>query len=84
MKPTRENIFRVLARLEQAGHLPSDGPTSIFVRSGDAPHAHTSQYAVRVDGDTVFVRVSRLPFARPMAFSRQALRVATPSVTAKP
>jgi len=76
MKPTRENIFRLLARLEQAGSLPEDGPTSVFVRSGSAPRAHTAQYAVRVDGDTVFVRVSRLPFARPMAFSRQALKVA--------
>lgn len=76
MKPTRDNIFRVLARLEQAGHLDIDGPTSIFVRSGSAPRAHSAQYVVRVDGDTVFVRVSRLPFVRPMAFSRQALRVA--------
>ena len=76
MKPTRENIFRILARLEQAGSLPDDGPTSIFVRSTDTPRAHAAQYVVRADGDTVFVRVSRLPFARPMAFSRQALRVA--------
>ena len=76
MKPTRENIFRVLAKLEQAGHLDIDGPTSVFVRSGSAPRAHSAQYVVRVDGDTVFVRISRLPFARPMAFSRQALKIA--------
>ena len=76
MKPTRENIFRILAKLEQAGSLPDDSPTSIFVRSTDAPRAHSTQYVVRVDGDTVFVRVSRLPFVRPMAFSRQALRIA--------
>ena len=73
MKPTRENLFRVLARLEQAGNLPDDGPVSIFVRS-NAPYSHTTQYVARVDGDTVFMRVSRLPFVRPMAFSRQALR----------
>lgn len=76
MKPTRENIFRVLAKLEQAGHLDIDGPTSVFVRSGSAPRAHSAQYVVRVDGDTVFVRISRLPFVRPMAFSRQALKIA--------
>lgn len=77
MKPTRENIFRILARLEQAGSLPDDGPTSIFVRSQDgSPRSHASQYVVRVSGDTVFVRVSRLPFVRPLAFSRQALKTA--------
>ena len=76
MKPTRENLFTVLAKLEQAGHLPDDGPTSIFVRSTSAPRAHCTQYVVRVDGDTVFVRVSRLPFVKPMAFSRQSLRAA--------
>ena len=75
MKPTRENIFAVLARLEQAGHLPEDGPISVFVRSSSAiSRSHAVQYAVRTDGDTVFVRTSRLPFVRPMAFSRQALR----------
>jgi len=76
MKPTRENIFRVLAKLEQAGHLDTDGPISVFVRSGSVPRAHRAQYVVRVDGDAVFVRVSRLPFAKPLAFSRQALRAA--------
>ena len=76
MKPTRENIFSVLAKLEQAGCLTDNGPTSIFVRSTDAPRAHAVQYAVRTDGDTVFVRISRLPFVRPLAFSRQALRAA--------
>jgi len=76
MKPTRENIFRVLAKLEQAGHLDTDGPISVFVRSGSVPRAHSAQYVVRVDGDAVFVRVSRLPFAKPLAFSRQALRAA--------
>ena len=78
MKPTRENIFSVLVKLEQAGCLPDNGPTSIFVRSTTAPRAHAAQYAVRTDGDTVFVRISRLPFVRPMTFSRQALRTAKP------
>lgn len=72
MKPSRENIFAALARIEQSGGLPEDGPTSVFLRS---PGAHTTQLAVRVDGDAVFVRASRLPFARPLVFSRQALRV---------
>jgi len=76
MKPNRENIFRMLARLEQAGHLDADGPTSVFVRSTNALYSHHVQYVVRVDGDAVFVRTSRLPFVRPLAFSRQALRVA--------
>lgn len=76
MKPTRENLFRVLAQLEQAGLLPDDGPISVFVRSGSDQRAHSTQYVARVSGDTVFVRVSRLPFVRPMAFSRQALRAA--------
>ena len=76
MKPTRENLFRVLAKLEQAGHLDIDGQTSVFIRGGASPFAHTTQYVLRVDGDAVFVRVSRLPFANPMAFSRQALRSA--------
>ena len=76
MKPTRENLFALLARLEQAGHLPEDGPISIFVPSGSMPRAHSTQYAARVDGDMVFVRISRLPFVKPMALSRQALRTA--------
>ena len=74
MKPTRENIFRVLARLEQVGHFDTDGPISIFVRSTGTLRAHHVQYVVRVDGDAVFVRTSRLPFIKPLAFSRQALK----------
>ena len=31
---------------------------------------------LRTAGDTVFVRASRLPFVKPMVFSRQALKVA--------
>ena len=75
MKPSRENILRVLAQLEQSGNLPQDGPTSIFVSQKTVSgRAHATQLAVNVSGDAVFVRASRLPFVRPMAFSRQALR----------
>jgi len=79
MKPSKENIFRLLARLEQDCGLPdtSDGPVSLFVsdRAG-VIRLHPTQLVLRIDGDTVFVRASRLPFARPMVFSRQALKVA--------
>ena len=73
MKPTRENIAGVLGKLLAAGHLDKDGITSVFVRSGAAPRAHSTQYVVRVEGDAVFVRVSRLPFIRPLAFSKASL-----------
>lgn len=75
MKPSRENIFRVLAALEQSGSLPQDGPTSVFLRAG-SKRSHATQLAVRVSGDAVFVRMSRLPFARPLVFSRRALQSA--------
>ena len=77
MKPSRENIFRLLARMEQDCGLPEDGPVSIFVSdSYGVLRLHPTQLVLRVEGDTVFVRASRLPFVKPMAFSRQALRVA--------
>ena len=77
MKPSRENIFQLLARMEQDCGLPEDGPVSIFVSdSYGALRLHPTQFVLRVDGDTVFVRASRLPFVRPMTFSRQALKVA--------
>lgn len=72
MKPSRESIFRVLAKLEQSGGLPQDGPTSVFLTGG----ASRAQLVVRVSGDDVSVRTSRLPWARPLVFSRQALRAA--------
>lgn len=71
----REYLFSVLARMEQGGCLPDDGPTSIFVRPGGL-RTRDVQLAVRVSGDEVLVRASRLPFARPFVFSRQALKVA--------
>lgn len=77
MKPSRENIFNLLARMEQDCGLPEGGPVSIFVSdSYGALRLHPTQFVLRTDGDTVFVRASRLPFVRPMTFSRQALRIA--------
>ena len=77
MIPSRENIFRLLARMEQDCGLPEDGPISIFVsdRAGTL-RLHPTQLVMRISGDTVFVRTSRLPFVKPMVFSRQALKVA--------
>ena len=77
MKPSRENIFRLLARMEQDCGLPEDGPISIFVsdRMGSL-RLHPTQLVMRISGDTVFVRTSRRPFVKPMVFSRQALKVA--------
>lgn len=75
MLPNRENVLRVLARLEQEGALPQDGSTSVFIsaRAG-LVRTHATQVAVRVQGDVVYARISRLPFVRPMVFTRQALR----------
>ena len=77
MKPSKENVFRMLAELEQNGGFPHDGPISVFSSEyKDGLRGHPYQFVVRIDGDTVFVRASRLPFARPMVFSRQALQAA--------
>ena len=77
MKPSRENVFGVLARFEQAGALPESGVTSVFISESDGKlRRHPTQLAVRVSGDAVFVRISRLPFVRPFVYSRQALKVA--------
>ena len=77
MKPSRENIFQLLARMEQDCGLPENGPISVFIsdRAGTL-RLHPTQLVMRVSGDTVFVRTSRLPFVKPMVFSRQALKVA--------
>ena len=75
MKPSKENVFRLLAEIEQNGGFPHDGPISIFAADYiGGLRGHPYQFVVRMDGDAVFVRASRLPFARPMVFSRQALR----------
>lgn len=77
MKPSRENVFAVLSRLEQAGALPRSGVTSVFLSDRDGGiRRHPTQLAVRISGDAVFVHISRLPFVRPYVFSRQALRAA--------
>ena len=77
MKPSRENVFRVMAEIEQAGSMPESGILSVFVSDKSGPlRLHPTQFVIRVSGDTVFVRISRLPFVRPMTFSRQALRIA--------
>ena len=77
MKPSRENIFQLLARMEQDCGLPEGGPISIFVsdRVGML-RLHPTQLVLRTAGDMVFVRVSRLPFVKPFVFSRQALKTA--------
>ena len=77
MKPSRENIFHLLARMEQDCGLPEDGPISVFVsdRAGSL-RLHPTQLVLRVSGDTVFVRFSRLPFVKPYVYSRQALKIA--------
>ena len=77
MKPSRENIFQLLARMEQDCGLPEDGPISVFVsdRAGTL-RLHPLQLVMRISGDTVFVRFSRLPFVKPYVYSRQALKVA--------
>ena len=75
MRPSRENVFLVLARLEQSGSLPADGPTSVFVtEKHGSVRTHATQLAVKISADNVYVRFSRLPFVRPYVFSRQALR----------
>lgn len=77
MKPSRENVFRVMAEIEQAGSMPESGVLSVFVSDNAGPlRLHPTQFVIRVSDDTVFVRISRLPFVRPMTFSRQALRIA--------
>ena len=74
MKPSRENILAALAGLERSGLLPEDGPTSVFLSQGAG--GHVTQLAVRVSGDAIFVRMSRLPFIRPLTFTRRELAMA--------
>ena len=75
MRPSKDNVFRVLARVEQEQGLPADGAVSLFVadRVG-AVRTHATQIAVRIQGDHISARFSRLPFVRPYFFSRQALK----------
>ena len=77
MRPSRENVFSTLARLEQSGCLPQDGPVSVFITEKiGAVRTHPTQIAVKIQGDNVYARLTRLPFVRPYVFSRQALRQA--------
>ena len=69
MKLTRETLAPMLARLARAGLLPEDGATSVFLRDG----RRMRQLSVFCRGDEVMVRTGRLPFARPLMFSRAAL-----------
>ena len=77
MRPSKENIFRTLARVEQECGLPDDGPISLFVTDQVGTiRTHATQIAVKIQGDNVYARFTRLPFVRPYVFSRQALKVA--------
>ena len=77
MKPSRENIFHLLARMEQDCGLPEGDPISVFVCDHIGTlRLHPTQLVLRTSGDTVFVRFSRLPFVKPYVYSRQALRTA--------
>lgn len=66
----RWRLVSTLARLEQDGLLPDDGPTSVFLRDGPVRR----QLAVFCHGDEVCVRTSRLPFMRTQVFSRARLK----------
>ena len=74
MNPRTQNSPAALAGLERSGLLPEDGPTSVFLSQGAG--GHVTQLAVRVSGDAIFVRISRLPFIRPLAFTRRELAMA--------
>lgn len=77
MIPSRENIFRVLARMEQSFGLPESSPVSVFIcEQTHGLQLHPTQIVLKINGDTVFVRFTRLPFVRPYVYSRQALKVA--------
>lgn len=66
MKLTRQQVLDLLSRAKAAGHLPSDGPTSLFVAQKRGKPVHL---AVAVTDSKIVVRQSRLPFSRPFVFS---------------
>ena len=75
MKPNKENVRPILMRLMQSGQLQADGPVSLFLEEDHRSwRSHRQQFVVSVRGDAVFVRYSRLPFARPIVFSLQELK----------
>ena len=64
MKLTRQQVLDLLVRAE------ADGPTSLFVaQKRGAP----LQLAVAASDSKIVVRLSRLPFSRPLVFSRAEL-----------
>ena len=65
MKLTRQQVLDLLSRAKAAGHLPSDGPTSLFVAQ---KRGKPVQLAVAVTDSKIVVQ-SRLPFSRPFVFS---------------
>ncbi len=64
MKLTRQQVLDLLSRAKAAGHLPSDGPTSLFVAQ---KRGKPVQLAVAVTDSKIVVRQSRLPFSRPFS-----------------
>ena len=66
MKLTRQQVLDLLTRTEAAGHLPTDGLTSLFVAQ---KRGKPVQLAVAVTDSKIVVRQSRLPFSRPYVFS---------------
>ena len=60
MKPSKDNIFRLLARMEQDCGLPEGGPISIFVSDWHGTlRLHPTQLVLRTAGDTA-LKVARL------------------------
>ena len=71
MKLTRSQVLDLLVRARAAGHLPADGPTSLFVAQ---KRGKPVQLAVAVTDSKIVVRQSRLPFTKPLVFSVSELQ----------
>ena len=71
MKLTRQQVLDLLIRAEKSGHLPKDGPTSLFVSQTSGKPV---QLAVTVSDEKITVRQSRIPLFRPMVFSLSELK----------
>jgi len=75
MKPSKENVRPLLVRMLKSGQLCEDGPISLFLEEDHRTwRSHRQQLVVSIRGDAVFVRYSRLPFARPLVYSLQDLK----------
>lgn len=71
---TRQQVLCHLIRAQQAALLEQDGPTSLFIAPGKgALTRRPIQLAVHVSGDRITVRTSRLPFVKPLVFTREEL-----------